>query len=53
MLCFVMVMVMVIFITRPSINFSVSLEAVIWDAEDEDVFEYEPVRDSHHNHDDY
>ena len=53
MLCFVMVMVMEIFITRPCINFSVSLEAVIWDAEDEDVFEYEPVRDSDHNHDDY
>ena len=51
MLCFVMVMVMEIFITRPCINFSVSLEAVIWDAEDEDVFEYEPVRDN--NHDDY
>ena len=30
--------------TRPCINYSVSLEAVVWDGEQEDVFQYEPVR---------
>ena len=41
--------------TRPCINYSISLEAVVWDGEQEEAFQYEPVRDDYNedNDDDY
>ena len=30
--------------TRPCINYSVSLEAVVWDGEQEEAFQYESVK---------
>ena len=34
---------LIILPTRPCINYSVSLEAVVWDGEQEEAFQYQPV----------
>ena len=39
-------------IIRPCINYSVSLEAVVWDGEHEEAFQYEPVKDDYEDDDD-